>query len=228
MPTPETARALARSLLDTGRRLGVNMTALITGMDQPLGCAVGNALEVVETIATLQGRGPVDLLEVTLALGERMLLLAGVAHTTTEAGALLARQLESGAAWQKFLDMVRLQGGDVASLEHPDRLPRARLQEPLPAPASGFVNRADAERIGRACAVLGAGRAQVADAVDHAVGVAGLAKLGAAVERGQPLAVLHANDERKLAAARVLLSAAFDIAPTPVTPLPLIREEVYA
>ncbi|MCX6997894.1 MAG: thymidine phosphorylase, partial [Kiritimatiellaeota bacterium] len=178
MPTPAAARELAHSLVRVGRQMGQKMAALITGMDQPLGRAVGNALEVVEAIAALQGRGPDDLLEVTLALAERMLLLAGVARNAAEAGTLLARQLESGAAWEKFLDMVRRHGGDVAALEHPDRLPRARLQESFPAPASGFVAAADAEYIGRACLLLGAGRAQITDTVDPAVGVADLVKIG--------------------------------------------------
>ncbi len=227
MPTPETARELAHSLVHVGRQMGKQMTALITSMDQPLGRAVGNALEIVETVAALQGCGPDDLMEVTLALAERMLLLAGVARSAAEAGAMLARQLESGAAWRKFLDMVRLHGGDVATLVHPDRLPRARLQEPLPAPASGFVAAADAEHIGRACLLLGAGRTKTTDAVDHAVGVADLVKIGQPVAQGQPLAVLHANDERRLAAARAQLETAFRITPAAAPPpLPLIREEI--
>ena len=228
MPTPAAARELGRLLLQVGRRLGLKMSVLITNVDQPLGRAVGNTLEVVETIAALQGRGPEDVVEVTLALGERMLILGGLAHSTAEAGALLARQLESGAAWRKFLEMVRLQGGDPATLEHPERLPRARLREPFPAPASGFVARVDADRIGRACLLLGAGRAEVSAGVDHAVGLTGLVKVGEAVVQGQPLAVLEANDEDKLAAARTLLPSAFHLAPE-APPAPwIIGEEVTA
>jgi len=195
-------------------------------MDQPLGRTVGNALEIDEAVAALQGRGPDDLVEVTLALGERMLLLAGAAETTAEAGAMLARQLASGAAWRKFLEMVRLQGGDPAVLEHPDGLPRARLREPVPAPADGYVVLADAECIGRGCLELGAGRAQLTDGVDHAVGLSDLAKLGEAVVSGQPLAVIHANDEGKLAAARALVASAFQIGPAPAPAAPLIIEEL--
>ena len=228
MPTPAAARELARSLLHIGRRLGLKMSALLTAMDQPLGRTVGNTLEIVETIAALQGCGPDDLMEVTLALAERMLLLAGVARNAAEAGTLLARQLESGAAWKKFLDMVRRHGGDVAALEQPDRLPRARLQEPFPSPASGFVAAADAAHIGRACLLLGAGRAQVTDSVDPAVGLTGLVKIGEPVAQGQPLAVLHANDERRLAAARVPLASAFCITPAPAPVPPLILEESTA
>jgi thymidine phosphorylase len=206
--------------------MGKQMTALITNMDQPLGCAAGNALEIVETCEALHGRGPVDLMEVTLALAERMLLLAGVAQSTTEAGAMLAKQIESGTAWETFLEMVRLHGGNVATLEDTSRLPRAKIQEPFLAPQTGYVAQADAELIGKACIVLGAGRTKTTDAVDHAVGISQIVKIGAHVERGQPLAVIHANDPARLSEARKLIAQAFQCSENPVSAPPLILEEI--
>ena len=226
MKTAEQARELAQSLVRVGRAMGKKMTALITGMEQPLGCAAGNALEIVETCDALRGRGPADLMEVTMALGQHMLLLAGVAQSATEAGALLAKQLASGAAWKKFLEMVRLHGGDIAALVNPSRLPHAKTQEAFLSPQTGYVAQADAELIGKACIVLGAGRVKTTDAVDHAVGIAQIAKISAHVERGQPLVVLHANDAARLSEARILIAQAFQCSEKPVTAPPLILEEI--
>jgi pyrimidine-nucleoside phosphorylase len=217
---------LAHSLVRVGRAMGKKMSAVLTAMDQPLGRTAGNALEIVETCEALQGRGPADLMEVTLKLGAKMLQLAGLANSCNEARQLLAVQLQSGAAWRKWLEMVRLQGGDIAALENTARLPRASRIEPLPAPQSGYVAQADAELIGKACLLLGAGRTKTTDSVDHAVGISGLAKIGAQVERGQPLALLHANDAEKLTAARALLQSAFRLTTETVSAPPLILEEI--
>ena len=219
------ALELAHSMVQVGRTMGKKMAAVLTAMDQPLGRTAGNALEIVETCEALQGRGPADLMEVTLKLGAKMLQLAGLANSCNAAQQILAQQLNSGAAWRKWLEMVRLHGGDVAVLEDTTLLPRARFIEPLPAPGSGCVAQADAELIGKACLVLGAGRTKTTDAVDHAVGVSGLAKLGERIERGQPLALLHANETDKLTEARALLQAAFRLTAAPVPPPPLILEE---
>ena len=216
---------LAQSMVRVGRAMGVKMSAVLTAMDQPLGRTAGNALEIVETCEALQGRGPADLMEVTLKLGAKMLQLAGLAHSGDVAQALLTKQLESGAAWCKWLEMVRLHDGDTTVLEDTARLPRASLIEPLPAPQSGCVAQADAELIGKACLVLGAGRTKTTDAVDHAVGVSGLAKIGEQIGRGQPLALLHANDADRLAEARALLQAAFRITAETVSAPPRILEE---
>jgi len=226
MKTLPAARELAQSLVRVGRAMGKQLTALITSMDQPLGCAAGNALEIIETCDALHGHGPADLMAVTLALAERMLLLAGMATSTTAAGILLAKQLESGAAWEKFLEMVSLHGGNVAALNDTTRLPRARIQESVPAPHTGYVAQADAELIGKACIVLGAGRTKTTDVVDHAVGIAEIAKIGARVERGQPLAVLHASDPARLSEARKLIDHAFQCSENPVIAPPLILEEI--
>ena len=216
---------LTQSMVRVGRAMGTKMSAVLTAMDQPLGRTAGNALEIVETCEALQGRGPADLMDVTLKLGEKMLLLAGLARSPAEARQKLSEQLNSGAAWRKWLEMVRLHGGDVAALENIARLPRANIVEPLLALTSGCVAQADAELIGKACLVLGAGRTKTTDAVDHAVGVSALVKVGEQIERGQPLALVHSNDAQKTIEALALLQAAFRIVGEKVPVPPLILEE---
>ena len=216
---------LTQSMVRVGRAMGTKMSAVLTTMDQPLGRTAGNAVEIVETCEALQGRGPADLMEVTLKLGEKMLLLAGLARSPKEARQKLSEQLNSGAAWAKWTEMVRLHGGDVAALEDTTRLPHARIVEPLLALSSGYVAQADAELIGKACLVLGAGRTKTTDAVDHAVGVSALAKVGERIERSQPLALVHVNDDQKMIEALALLQAAFRIVGEKVPTPPLILEE---
>lgn len=220
------ATALAQSMVRVGHAMGKKTSAVLTAMDQPLGRTAGNALEIAETCEALQGRGPSDLLEVTLVLGSKMLQLAGLANSCHDGQQKLSVQLRTGAAWRKWLEMVRLQGGDVTALENTAQLPQAKLVEPLPSPQSGFVAQADAELIGKACLILGAGRTKTSDTVDHAVGISGLAKIGEQVAHGHPLALLHANDAQKMAEARALLQTAFSISPSVVTSSPLILEEV--
>jgi len=217
---------LAHSMVQVGCAMGKKMSAVLTAMDQPLGRTAGNALELVETCAALQGRGPEDLMVVTLRLGAKMLQLAGLAKSDSAAQVLLTAQLQSGAAWRKWLEMVRLHGGNAAVLEDTTRLPRARLIEPLCAPLSGFLHQVDAELIGKACLLLGAGRTKTTDAVDPSVGISGLAKIGERIERGQPLAILHANDEQRLSEARALLQSAFIVSADKVGAPPLILEEI--
>ena len=192
--------------------------------DQPLGRAVGNALEVAESIACLHGRGPADTMEVTYALGEQMLLLAGVAKSAGEARAKLEASITQGTAREKFRQLVAAQGGDARVADEPGRLPQARLKVPLAAPAAGYVRDVDAMTVALAALQLGAGRVKASDPVDPAVGVDGLVKIGERVAAGQPLALVHANDERALAAATKLLATAFTIGDTPVSAPKLIDE----
>jgi pyrimidine-nucleoside phosphorylase len=226
MKTVHTARELARTMVAIGRRMGKAVTAVITDMNQPLGRTAGNALEVAETVACLQGRGPADVMLVTFELGAHMLTLTGRAASHTEALALLQRQVASGGALKRFRQMVELHGGAVAALEDCAGLPAARLRAELPATRGGYVARADAGLIGRACMALGAGRAKVDDGVDPAVGVSGMAKIGERVEKGQALLVMHANDEARLAEAARLIAEAFEIADAPPRPPELVVEEV--
>jgi thymidine phosphorylase len=189
-----------------------------------LGRAAGNALEIAETVDGLQGRGPADLMDLTLELGAQMLLLARVASQREAALATLRRALASAAAWECFLRMVRLHGGDAGCLEDTRRLPAAALRRELPASRGGWVTRCDADRIGRACVVLGAGRKRVEDAIDPAVGITGIVKIGEPIAAGQPLMVLHANREDALAEALPLAQEAVTLGDEPPTLPALIVE----
>ncbi|MBI3985624.1 MAG: thymidine phosphorylase [Lentisphaerae bacterium] len=226
MKTLPEAEGLANSLLETSRRMGCPMTAMITDMNQPLGRTAGNALEIIEAMDTFQGKGPADIVELTLAQCAHMLVLGRLAGDRKQGTEMARRQLESGAALSTFLNMVRLHGGDISTLEHPERLPAAMIHEPIPAPADGAIRSADAESLGKACVILGAGRQRMEDAVDHAVGLSDIRKIGERVSRGAPLAVLHANDAHLLAQARALVETAFALSPSPVTPPPLIARVI--
>lgn len=226
MKTRAQARALAQSIVRTGRAMGKSVRALITDMNQPLGRSAGNALEVVEAVETLHGRGPADVRDLTVALGAELLAMAGIERYREAAAGRLRLALDSGAAAAVFRRMTELQGGDPEALEDYNRLPCAAIQAPLSAPTGGWVAEVNADRIGRACVLLGAGRTKTDDAIDPAVGVSDLVKVGERVERGQQVAVIHANDEARLAAAKDLLSQAFVFASSPVTPPPLILETV--
>jgi pyrimidine-nucleoside phosphorylase len=220
------ARELAEALVSVAGRMGKPARAVLTAMEQPLGRAIGNALEVAEAIDCLRGNGPSDTMEVTEALGEQMLLLAGVAATVAEARARLRESVRSGAAWRKFAEMVGAQGGDLAVVHDPRRLPQARLQIPLAAARDGFVTEVDAMDVALAALRLGAGRARAEDPVDPAVGISRLVKIGEQVSQGAPLCVIHANDEAAAAEARAMLEKAIVLDGQPVAPPKLIDEIV--
>jgi pyrimidine-nucleoside phosphorylase len=188
----ETMR-LAESLVRLGNSLGLRTRALLTAMDQPLGRTVGNRLEVLESIEVLRGGGPEDVRDLTLALGAEMLVLAAKARTQEEGLPVLAGLLDSGAAWKKFIEMVKAQGGDVSFVEHPDRWPKARYEIPVPCPADGWVASIDALAVGVLCVDLGAGRTRKEDTIDPSAGAVLLKKTGDRVGKGETLAVLHAD-----------------------------------
>ncbi|HUB06483.1 MAG TPA: thymidine phosphorylase [Myxococcales bacterium] len=220
------AKELARTMVAIGRSMDKKVVALLTDMEQPLGKTVGNALEVTEAIDVLRGSGPPDLVEVTLALGVEMLGLADLAHGAP-ARELLARAIDDGRAFEKLQKIVEAQGGDPASLEEGGKgLPKASLQEPLPAAAKGFVTALDAELVGRAAVLLGAGRETLDAAVDPAVGLVLAAKMGDAVEVGQPLCTLHANDPKRLAEAKEMLGRAWTLGGAAPPKRPLVIERV--
>ncbi len=226
MRSRDDARRLAESLVRVGRAMGKNVRALLTDMNQPLGRAVGNALEVIESAEILHGRGPEDVTRLTLALGAELLTMAGVAKDDAAAQALLSRAIASGAAAEKFAEMIRLHGGDGEIVVDYNRLPAASLHQPLTAPCEGFIVDVDAERIGRACVLLGAGRRRVEDRVDLAVGLSDLVKAGERVEKGQTLAIVHANDAARLDEALKWLREAFTFGDEPPPEAPLIAERV--
>jgi len=200
------------------------MRAVLTAMEKPLGRAVGNALEVAESIDCLKGNGPADTMAVTFALGEQMLLLAKVAKTAAEARAQLEAVIADGGALRKFREMIAAQGGDARVVDEPMRLPQAKLQVPLATPRAGFVEDVDALGVALAALRLGAGRAKADDRIDPAVGVGGLVKIGERVAAGAPLCVIHANDATALAEAAVMLAKAITVGDTPGVAPRLIGE----
>ena len=222
------ARELAQALVRVSTAMGTPMRAVLTAMNEPLGKAVGNALEVVESIDCLRGNGPADTMQVTYALGEQMLVLAGVAKTTADARVQLERTISTGSALVKFRELVAAQGGDGAVVDDPSRLPRARFARPLPATQNGFVANVDALWVALAALRLGAGRARVEDPVDHAVGVASLVKIGEPIQSGAPLCVVHANDEEALKDAETMLRRAIVVGAARVATPPLIDEVIGA
>jgi pyrimidine-nucleoside phosphorylase len=226
MQSREDARQLARNLVDVGLGMNKNMAAIITDMNQPLGRTAGNALEVAESAECLRGEGAEDLMEVTYALCARMLLLSGKAMEKEEAIEKLREKIDNGEAFEKFLEMVRAQGGDEGAIEDTGRLPAADIREPYPSTESGFISDVNAELIGRACIVLGAGRQKTTDLIDPAVGVSGIPKIGEPVTAGEPLLIIHANEPEKLDAARQYLKDAFEISDRPVSSPLLILEEI--
>jgi pyrimidine-nucleoside phosphorylase len=219
----EDARELAEAMVDIGRAMGKGVVALLTAMDQPLGRAVGNGVEVAEAIACLRGEGPADLMEVTYALGVEMLLLAGAATSATDAHTKLRGVIADGSALAKFGEIVEAQGGDRRVIDDPTGiLPAAAQQVPLLALRSGIVQDVDAMAVALAALKLGAGRARAEDAVDPAVGVTGLVKVGETVEAGQPLAIIHANDDDSWASAEVFLRDGILIGDNAVIASPLV------
>jgi pyrimidine-nucleoside phosphorylase/thymidine phosphorylase len=224
MKDPASARHLAESMRTIGTRMGKRVVALLTSMDQPLGRAVGNALEVAEAIETLKGGGPEDFRALCRELTAWMLVLGGAAAKVEEGRARFDELVRSGAAAQKFRQIIQRQGGEPRVVDDPKALPQARQRKEYPAPAGGILARVDAERIGRAAMALGAGRARVEDTIDPAVGLIVHKKVGDRVDPGEPLATLHYNDEARLAEARHYLEGAFTLAAAAPAPAPLILE----
>ncbi len=220
MQTLAEARELAQLMVAIAQRVGRRAIALLSDMNQPLGYAVGNALEVREAIDTLHDRGPADFREHCLKVAAYMLMLGGKAQDEAEGRALAARTLADGSAWAVFRRLVAAQGGDVAFVDHPERLPTAWLQEPLPAAQDGFVAQIHARLVGEAAVILGAGREKKGDPVDHAVGIVVHKKVGDPIAAGEPVLTIHANDEARLAEARALLTQAVQVSAQPVAALP--------
>ena len=224
MQTQEEALALARLMVEIGQGVGRKVRAVISDMHQPLGDAVGNTLELLEAMDTLRGGGPADFRQHCLVIAGQMLLLAGQAGDAEEAQARLASLLDDGPAWAKFREWIAAQGGDLAYVDDPARLPAARFVQPLPAPRSGHIARLNAREVGLTSALLGGGRSKKGDPVDHSVGIVLQAKIGDRVEAGQPLLTIYANDEGQMAEAQRRLLAAYAWSEEPVSPPPLIGQ----
>ncbi len=224
--TLEDAEAMAEAMVRLGNQAGRSVVALISDMNQPLGWAVGNALEVREAINTLHEGGPADFREHCMVMAAEMLMLGGKATDTNAALTLALETLASGAAWHKFRELVEAQGGDVRYIEEPERLPQARLIEPVPAPRSGYLAAVNAADVGMAVVELGGGRIKKSDQIDHSVGVIVHYKVGDLVQKDTPLFTIHANDETKLAAAHDRVLVAHTFSDTPVQRSPLFYRRV--
>jgi len=221
MKTQEEARSLAKLMVKIARLAGRKAVALLSDMNQPLGHAVGNALEVKEAIETLHGGGPTDFRQHAIEVASQLLLLGQAEKTLSAARKRAGVTLKDGSAFERFRDLVSAQGGDVRYVDDPSLLPRAKFVEEVPAPRSGYLKWVDARQIGEASVALGAGRAKKGDPIDHAVGIVVLHKVGDRVAKGAPLFTLHANDQTKLEATRAQVLAAHQWSAKKVKPLPL-------
>lgn len=211
MKREEDAVFLAELMVETGELVGKRVVALITDMDQPLGNNVGNALEVIEVLDLLQGRGPEDLRELCIELAGWMLNAGGVAKTPQQGKAESERLIESGAALEKFRQMLELQGGDAKVIDDPSRLPHAKYTTEVTTRSAGYIAEIDCQEIGVASVILGGGRKKKEDSIDPSVGIIMHRKLGDAVSAGEPLCTIHYNSETQAGEAAALLETSFHI-----------------
>jgi len=224
MQTLEEGRELAELMVDIGRLAGRKTSALLSDMNQPLGAAVGNALEMVEAIETLHGGGPADFREHCLHLAAHVLFLGQRAKDLTEARALAEKSIADGSALKTLRMLVEAQAGDPAYVDDVSKFERAKYIEVVKAPRSGFISQVHARIVGEAAVALGAGRAKKGDPIDHAVGFIIHKKVGDRVEKDEPLFEIHANDQTKLAEARNEVLSAHQFSDKSVPPLPLFYE----
>jgi pyrimidine-nucleoside phosphorylase len=226
MKTEADSRRLAESLVAIGNASGVQTEAIITAMESPLGRAVGNAVEVIECLEVLKGGGPQDLIDVSVELTARMLVLGRVADDLPAATQTVRRAIASGAGLERFRQIIELQGGDPRVVDDYQRLPHVADRHIVTAGRDGFVTALNAELVGRASVALGAGRDRVEDPVDPAVGIMVIAKPGEAVRAGAPVLELHFRDRARLEAAMRLANQAIAIGDGPPAPARLIVGEV--
>jgi pyrimidine-nucleoside phosphorylase len=215
MKSEADATFLAELMVETGERMGKQVVALITDMDQPLGKMIGNALEVIEVVEVLRGEGPEDLRVLCTELGGWMLYLGGVSNGVAEGKKQSEKLIASGAALDKFRRMVELQGGDPRTVDDPKKLPQADSTMTIVSVRSGYVGSLQCEQIGTACVILGGGRERKEDSVDPTVGIVLHKKVGDAVSNGEPLATIHYNAEARAARARRLLELSYQIEDSP-------------
>ena len=223
MVKEEDSRALAEAMLAIGKGMGKKIVALITDMEQPLGRTVGNALEIVECIETLQGKGPEDLETLSVELAAWMLSLGGASPTLDAARARVREALASGAGLRKFQEVIGLQGGDPRVCDDLSRLPRAAETVELRAESAGRVTGIACRAVGTAAMLLGAGRETVDSTIDPGVGLVLRKKVGDAVSTGEPLATVHVSDRRRLDEALAMLRRAIRIGPEAPAPRPLVH-----
>ena len=221
MRSLDEARQLADTMTQIAELAGRKAVALLSDMNQPLGSAVGNALELKEAIATLSGGGPEDFRQHCLVVAGHMLALAGKAPDAQAGQALAEKALANGSAYETFRRLVLAQGGDVRCVDDPELLPQAALVVQISAPQSGWVSNLNARTVGETVVDLGGGRLRKEDKIDYAVGVEVHHKVGDYVEAGKPLFTLHAQDKHSLVVAKASMLTAYTWSDTPVPPLPL-------
>lgn len=223
MQKEEDAIALAKAMVDIGNRAGKQTVAVITDMDEPLGNAVGNALEIKEVIDALHGDGPEDLMEVVYALGTQMLLLAKRAEDEEIARNLITESIQERKALKKFAEFIENQGGNREEILHPDMLPKARYVITVLAEEEGCIERILAQDIGIACMTLGGGRENKESTIDHGVGIILTKKISDTVKKGETLALIHANSKEKAVLASNLVKNAYQIAKEPAKKAPMVK-----
>jgi pyrimidine-nucleoside phosphorylase len=226
MKTLDDARSLAVAMRDIGREVGLKVRAVLSDMEQPLGSAVGNSLEVIEAVETLKGKGPADLLEVVYILGSNLLEMSGQVSSLDEGQSRLVEVLESGAALARFRDFVANQGGDPGFIEDYSLLPTAPVQNPVTAQTAGYVSAIDAETIGRASVEIGAGRKVKGDKIDHGVGFLLHKQIGERVEPGDVIATVHAADNRSAQDIEPSIRSAFRMSEEAVPAPPVVIDVV--
>jgi pyrimidine-nucleoside phosphorylase len=215
MKSEKDAAFLAELMVETGERMGKRVVALITDMDQPLGCMIGNSLEVVEVVDVLRGEGPEDLRQLCIELAGWMLHLGGVSDSVAEAKKQSEKLIASGQALERFRQMVELQGGDPRTIDDPKKLPQARHTMTISSPKAGYLASLQCEQVGTACVILGGGRERKEDSVDPSVGIVLHKKVGDAVAAGEPLATVYYNDEARAARAKHRLEESYQIDNSP-------------
>jgi len=226
-PSYEDALDLAETMVNIGEGAGRRVVALITAMDQPLGCAIGNAVEVKEAIDTLRGNGPPDLVQLVKELGSEMLLVAGIVSTRQKAKSIIAENLTNQKGLQRLADLIIAQGGDPAVLDDPDTLPQPRAKIEVKSETSGYVSAIDALEVGLASKIIGAGRHTKDDTIDYSVGIYLKKKIGENVAPGDPLAVLYTDgNKEKIETARNKLLAAYSFNSHKIDPPKLILARV--
>jgi pyrimidine-nucleoside phosphorylase len=226
MKKEEDAVFLAELMVETGERMGKQMVALITNMDQPLGRMVGNAMEVEECIEVLHGQGPADLRELCLHLAAWMFYLGGATETVADGKQFAAEMLASGKAFDRFRQMVELHGGDVSVIDDPSRLPSADHRVDVVSASAGFVSAIHCESIGTACVLLGGGREKKEDSVDPAVGIVVHKKIGDAVSAGEALCTIHCHSDAQAARAKKIIEDSYTISTTPPAHRPSLIHRV--
>ena len=223
MKTEEDSFALAREMVKIGNGAGRNCIAVVSDMDQPLGYAVGNALEVKEAIETLKGNGPEDFTELCLSLGAQMLIAGGKADGEETAREMLLKTIQDGSALQKLAEFVKAQGGDEKAVYNTELLPDASIVEELYAETDGFVTHIACDEVGMVSLILGGGRETKESVIDLSVGIVLCKKVGDEVKKGDVLALLHANDTKKLSVAKERLYKSYSFSEKTVEKKPLIK-----